>query len=132
MTEIPRKERFESLQLAFAMIIDVWSLAHIFWGAACATTVWLLDPLWSFIITVSIALLNELFECTSCGIKFCGLFAHGYTGDVLLNSAADVNFNMLGWNIVLCIYNTSFLIFLPIWVVVLAMLFGLAYKYPSV
>jgi hypothetical protein len=118
-----RKERFKT----FARIVDAWSLAHLLLGALCASTVWLLDPLWSFIITIGIAILNELFECTSCGIKFCGLFEQGYEGDVFVNSLADINFNMLGWNIVLCIYNIWFVIYLPLWIFFLIVLFIIDY-----
>ena len=39
-----------------------------------------------------------------------------------MNSVADVNFNLLGWNAVLCVYDVWFARLLPVWVVFILIL----------
>ena len=109
-------------QERFGNVVDVWSLAHIFWGAVCGATVWVLTPLASFLIALGVAVLNELFETTALGIWVCGFLEPGYSGDFLVNSVADVNFNLLGWNAVLCVYDVWFARLLPVWVVFILIL----------
>ena len=107
-------------------LVDVWSMAHVFWGAVIgiAGIVWT-SPVRSFFLVLGAAVLFEIFENTSYGIacskRICMCPGESeYGGDNFWNSVTDVIFNMMGWNIVSGLYDPAYWIGGFVWATALS------------
>ena len=78
-------------------VIDLWSLAHICWGIITGlTTYWI--GWWSLLFTVGVAILFEILENSTFGIKISSFIWNDdtYVGDNMWNSILDVISNTIG------------------------------------
>ena len=73
-------------------------------------SIFVTDPMWGFIITLSGAVLFEFFENSPCGIYIfdkidswlCG--SAEYTGDNFWNSVMDILCTLVGYVVMLLVY----------------------------
>lgn len=79
--------------------IDAWSIMHIFWGIVFSIPIFFIQPVYSFFLTLALAILFEVFENSDIGRRVSAWICCSelYDGDNFWNSVFDVMFDLVGW-----------------------------------
>jgi hypothetical protein len=79
-------------------LFDVWSLGHILTGIVTSIPVFFIEWYYSYIITLTYALLWELFENSKIGVGMWRCLGYTkYDSDNFYNSMADIICNSIGF-----------------------------------